>query len=116
MSIFAQLNEDNVVIQVCPIFMETPEVELNWLQTNLGGRWVETSDRLVNGKPFRVNPANIGMTYDETRDAFIGKKHYPSWVLNEETLVYYAPIPRPTDDKPYRWDEQTFSWKELKEE
>ncbi len=58
------------------------------------------------------NYAGIGMTYDEGRDAFIHPKPYPSWVLNETTCRWEAPIPMPTpgEGEFYNWDEETTSW------
>ena len=72
----------------------------------LGGTWIQTS---YNGN-MRKNYAGIGFTYDETRDAFIAPTPFPSWVLNEDTCRYEAPIPYPTDDKRYEWEEETTSW------
>jgi hypothetical protein len=66
-----------------------------------------------NGIPFRKNHAGIGYTYDEDRDAFIPKKPYNSWILNEQTCQWEAPIPVPSDasiDKKYQWNEQIQNW------
>ena len=66
-----------------------------------------------NGTPFRKNHAGIGMTYDEDRDAFIPKKPYNSWILNEQTCLWESPIPIPSDasiDKRYQWNETTKNW------
>jgi len=62
---------------------------------------------------FRKNYAGKGYTYDQTRDAFIPPKPFPSWVLNEDTCRWDAPIPRPDDGKMYEWDEGTTSWIEV---
>ena len=66
------------------------------------------------GTPFRKNYAGIGYTYDETRDAFIPPKQYNSWVLNEDTCCWEAPVAMPTDQLEegqfYIWDEDTTSW------
>jgi hypothetical protein len=59
---------------------------------------------------FRKNYAGIGYTYDATRDAFIPPQPFPSWVLNENTCLWDAPTPMPTDDQRYYWDEPTTSW------
>lgn len=61
-------------------------------------------------KAFRKNYAGIGFTYDASRDAFIPPKPYPSWLLNEITADWEAPVPYPTDDKVYYWDETTQTW------
>ena len=62
------------------------------------------------GTPLRKNHAGIGYTYDETKDAFIPPQPYPSWVLNETTCQWQAPIPYPTDGNKYTWDESTKNW------
>jgi hypothetical protein len=65
---------------------------------------------LLGEKPFRKNYAGIGYTYDSARDAFIPPQPFPSWVLNEETCQWDAPVAMPTDDQRYYWDEETLSW------
>ena len=68
--------------------------------------------------PYRKNFASIGNTYDSTRDAFITPQPYPSWILNETTCQWEAPIPRPDDEekmrhgvgKIYHWDEEIQTW------
>jgi len=62
------------------------------------------------GVPYRKNSAGIGHTYDSARDAFIHPKSHPSWILNETTCKWEAPIPRPDDDKVYEWDEENQAW------
>jgi hypothetical protein len=64
----------------------------------------------LNGTPFRKNYAGIGYTYDEQRDAFIAPKPYASWVLNESTCLWDAPVAMPTGNGRYYWDEATTSW------
>jgi len=60
----------------------------------------------------RKNYAGPGMIYDPIRDAFIPQKPVdtPSWILNEETCLWEAPVPRPNDGKLYAWNEETLSW------
>lgn len=65
---------------------------------------------LNGGEPFRKNYAGIGFVYDESRDAFIPERPYPSWVLNETTCQWEAPIALPDTDNVYRWDEDTLEW------
>ena len=73
---------------------------------------------IEKGIPYRKNSANIGYTYDSTRDAFITPQPYPSWILNETTCQWEAPIPRPDDEekmrhgvgKIYHWDEENQTW------
>ena len=63
-----------------------------------------------NGTPFRKNHAGIGYTYDEDRDAFIPKKPFNSWILNEDTCLWNAPVARPEDENMYSWNESTLTW------
>ena len=63
-----------------------------------------------NGTPLRKNHAGVGYTYDEERDAFIPKKLFNSWVLNESTCNWEAPIAMPTDGKKYNWNETNKTW------
>lgn len=65
---------------------------------------------LLGSIPFRKNYAGIGYTYDPVRDAFIPPKPFPSWVLNEETCLWDAPVEMPADGQLYNWDEATTSW------
>jgi len=67
----------------------------------------------AGGTPFRKNYAGIGYSYDPDRDAFIPPKPYPSWVLDEITCLWSAPIAMPDDGKRYNWDEATMSWVEF---
>ena len=72
----------------------------------LGGEWVQTS---YNGN-MRKNYAGIGYTYDTARDAFIAPKPYPSWMLNEASCRWTAPVAMPSAGGPWAWDEGTESW------
>lgn len=85
------------------------------------GEWVQTSYNTHGGvhanggTPLRKNYAGIGFTYDKDRDAFIPPKPFPSWVLNEDTCLWGAPVPYPQDGKQYKWDEPSLSWVEVTE-
>jgi len=108
MSHFAQV-VDGIVTQVLVIEQDVIDTGL------FGTGWVQTSYNTSGGvhpegRPLRKNYAGIGYTYDVDRDAFIPPKPFPSWALNEETCLWDAPIPRPGDDKPYTWDEETGAW------
>ncbi len=114
MAHFAQI-ENNLVTQVIVVDNsdtldeqgnESEVVGTQFCTDLLGGTWVQTS---YNGN-IRKNYAGIGDTYDTTRDAFIAPQPYPSWVLDEDTCRYEAPIPYPTDDKIYVWDEELINW------
>ncbi len=62
------------------------------------------------GTPFRKNYAGIGYTYDKDRDAFIPPSPFPSFLLNEETCLWDAPVPYPTDGERYTWNEEELEW------
>jgi hypothetical protein len=119
MAHFAKIDENNIVQQVIVVTnedcgnLEFPESEIvgqTFLNSiGLEGIWKQTS---YNGN-FRKNYAGMGYTYDESRNAFIPLKPYPSYILNEDTCQWDAPIPRPNDDKFYDWDEENLTWKEL---
>ena len=64
----------------------------------------------LGSEPFRFNYAGIGFTYDEGRDAFIPPKPFESWVLDEETCLWAAPVPYPNDGQDYTWDETAGEW------
>ena len=64
----------------------------------------------LGGTPFRKNFSGIGFIYDEDRDAFISPKPFNSWILNENTCLWEAPISKPQDGNKYGWNEQTLSW------
>ena len=73
--------------------------------------WVQTSynthgGQHPEGRPLRKNYAGIGHTYDAARDAFIAPQPYPSWILNEDTCLWNAPVAKPDDGKRYYWDEK----------
>lgn len=114
MAHFANI-ENNVVTKVIVISNdhapgEFPESEIlgqNFI-ASLGkaGEWKQTS---YNGN-FRKHFAGIGFTYDEGRDAFIPPRPFDSWLLNEQTYLWEAPVPMPLDGQVYNWDESTLSW------
>jgi hypothetical protein len=67
---------------------------------------------LSGGTPFRKNYPGEGYIYDEARDAFFPPKPYPSWVLNEDSCLWEALVPKPEDGKKYDWNEENQSWDE----
>jgi len=115
MAHFAQLDENNVVLQVIVGVDEPHDGEAIYAETT-GHVWKKTSyntkgnQHLLGGTPFRKNYAGIGYTYDPDRDAFIEPKKYSSWVLDEETCLWVPPIPMPVDDKFYVWVEEARRW------
>jgi len=74
--------------------------------SELEGTWVQTS----YNSNIRKNYASVGGTYDSTRDAFIHPKPYPSWVLNETTCQWNAPVEIPDIENKYIWNEDITSW------
>ena len=108
MAHFAEIDEDNVVVRVLVTDNNDPNGDegYQWLIDNLGGTWVKTS---YNGN-IRKNFAGIGYTYDEALDAFVPPQPFASWTLNEETALWEAPVPYPTDGILYSWDEEAGSW------
>jgi hypothetical protein len=124
MAHFAKI-EDGIVTQVNVIDEEYFNANR---ETRYTGQWVQTSYNTCGGKHYnpetgeesadqskalRKNYAGIGYTYDEGRDAFIPPKPFESWLLDEDTCNWNAPVPMPTDGKFYQWDEETTSWKEV---
>ena len=95
MSHWAQIDENNIVINVTVGSNDEPDEGYQWLIDNIGGRWIKTSINTSGGKhsqgkePVRYNYAGIGYTYDEMRDAFIPPKpEEHEWVLNETTCQW----------------------------
>jgi hypothetical protein len=106
MSHWAEIDENNIVLRVL-VGNNSESDEGEAFMNSLGGTWVKTS---YNGN-IRKNFAGIGMSYDAERDAFIAPQPYPSWILDEETCCWQAPVAYPTDGIMYKWDEQTTDWK-----
>jgi hypothetical protein len=103
MAHYAQVNEDNVVIDVMKISDDYEDYGEDYINNvcMIPGRWIKTSFNTLGNKhkyggvPFRGNYATVGGTYDEVRDAFLPKKCYASMILNEETLQWEYPVPYP---------------------
>lgn len=126
MAHFAKLDENNMVVFVTVGRQEDDGLEAE-LTARTGDVYKQTSYNTRGGihynpetgepsadqsKALRFNYAGIGYTYDETRDAFIPPQPYPSWVLDEATCLWEAPVPYPTDGGEYLWDEETGAWVE----
>jgi hypothetical protein len=117
---FAQLDEKNIVVQVIVAGDEFEESGETLFAELHGGVWKRTSyntfgnTHRTGGIPYRKNFAGIGMIYDEEKDAFYEpESFFPSWVFDEESCTWNAPIPGPDDSKPYYWDEESRSWLEM---
>jgi hypothetical protein len=115
MSHFAQIDENNVVVQVIVAeqeFINTGVVgdPASWIQTSYN---TQGGQHQLGGTPLRKNYAGIGYTYDPVRDAFIPPQPYPSWTLDEETCLWSSPQPHPRDGKIYSWSEDALQWLEI---
>ena len=120
MAHYAFLDADNVVTEVIAGIDETELIEgllpETWYGNFRGQVCKRTSYNTSGGAhngggtSYRKNYAGIGYTYDTARDAFIAPKPYASWVLDEATCWWGAPVPMPSEGGPWRWDEATLSW------
>ena len=116
MAHFAKLGVGNIIEKVEVVSNDvalTEQAGVDFLNNLYGSRdvWKQTS---YNGN-IRKNFAGIGYKYDQTRDAFIPIKPYNSWLLNEDTCLWEAPVAMPIDDNKYTWNESTTSWDIIKE-
>jgi hypothetical protein len=126
MASFAKIGLNNKVIEVLSVVnevlydsngIEQEVIGIDFL-TKLTGYpvWKQTSYNTHggfhnnNGTPLRKNHAGIGYTYDEDRDAFIAPKLFNSWILNENTCIWEAPVAKPNNGERYSWNELTLAW------
>jgi hypothetical protein len=115
MSHWAEIDLNNKVLRVLVGDDLLPN-EGELVIKGLGGTWVKTSyntfggHHILGGIPLRKNFAGIGYFYDQDRDAFIAPKPYPSWILNEETCIWNAPVEYPEDGNFYKWNEENQTW------
>ena len=128
MASFAKLNSNNIVERVESVVnevikdsngVEQESIGINFLKTlynEPNANWKQTSYNtqggihVLGGIPFRKNFAGKGYVYNENKDAFIPQKPYESWILNETTCLWNAPIPYPNDGQMYFWKEETQNW------
>jgi len=127
MAYFAKLGTGNIVEKVISINNDVITDANGVEQEQLGNDfinnlyntrdvWKQTSYNTLGGvhslggTPFRKNYAGIGFTYDQTRDAFIPSKPFDSWILNEDTCIWEAPVAKPEDDNEYNWNETNQTW------
>jgi hypothetical protein len=124
MAHYAFLDENNIVTEVI-VGKDEGEDNVDW-EAHYGALRGQTCKRTSyntqggvhsgGGTPFRKNYAGLGYTYDADRDAFIPPKPYASWVLNEQSCLWDAPVPMPEDASPekrYTWDEGSINWVEV---
>ena len=121
MAHYAFLDQNNIVTEVIPGRNENEVVDgisdwEQWYGDFRGQVCKRTSYNTQGGvhssggTPYRKNYAGIGYTYDAERDAFISPKPFNSWILNEESCVWEAPVAHPDDDGIYNWNEETQEW------
>lgn len=122
MSHYAQIDENNKVIQVIVAeqdFINTGAVgdPARWIQTSYntrGGVHYGADGQPDGGVAMRKNYAGIGYSYDPSRDAFIPPQPYPSWSLDERSCNWQPPVPMPTDtEHMYSWNEETQTWNQV---
>ena len=129
MASFAKIGLNNKVIEVLSVVnevlhdsngVEQESIGIDFLTKLTGWAiWKQTSYNTKSGVhteggiPFRKNHAGIGYTYDENRDAFIPPKPFNSWILNEDTCLWNAPVAKPTDNGNYKWNETNLNWEEI---
>ena len=126
MAYFAKIDDSNIVIEVTVISdTDTQDKDGNivdsigeeYMNEGFGGTWKRTDKETrgnkhkKGGTPFRKNYAGIGYIYDVAKDAFYLPQPFPSWILDEDTCLWEAPVAYPTDGKHYAWNEATTTWK-----
>lgn len=121
MAHFAKLGKGDIILKVEVVSNDvatTEQAGIDFLNNLYKSRdvWKQTSyntfggEHKLGGTPFRKNYAQVGGKYDSSKDAFIHIKPYASWILNETTCLWEAPIPYPDDGKIYLWNEETQQW------
>lgn len=122
MAHFAKLDNDNNVVEITVLANdvlldedgeEQEQLGLDFIASlGLDGRWVQCS----YNRSIRAHYPARGFTYDEERDAFIPPKPFDSWVLDESTCLWTAPLPYPEDGANYTWNEELFAWELVTDE
>ena len=125
MAYFAKLGVGNIIETVEVVSNDiatTEQAGVDFLNNLFGSRdvWKQTSYNTIGGEhklggtPLRKNYAAVGYTYNQTKDAFIPKKPYNSWTLNETTCFWESPVTMPTteleDNQYYSWNESILNW------
>jgi len=115
MAHFAEINDEGLVLRVITSeqrFIDSGMVgdPNNWIQTSYNTNAGKHKDENLGKKQLRKNFAGIGGHYDKIRDAFYSKQPYNSWILNDLTCIWEAPILKPDDGKVYKWNEELGNW------
>lgn len=114
MAHYAYLDENNIVTQVI-VGKDENEDGINWEEYYGAVRTSYNTHGGIHsggGTAFRKNYAGIGYFYDSERDAFIPPRPFESWILDEETCLWEAPIPMPENGF-YSWNEEAGNWEEI---
>jgi hypothetical protein len=118
MAHYAFLDESNIVTEVI-VGIDEGEQGIDWEQRYGAFRGQVCKRTSYNtqggvhsngGVPLRKNYAGIGYSYDEARNAFIPPQPYASWLLDEDSCLWQAPVAMPEDGERYTWDEATITW------
>lgn len=121
MAHYAFLDQNNIVIEVI-VGKDETDTTLDWEQhySEVKGLVCKRTSyntlgnvHVYGGTPFRKNYASIGYYYDQEKDAFIPPKPFNSWILNNNTCLWEAPITKPNDEKRYEWNENLINWEEV---
>lgn len=121
MAHYAFLDQNNIVIEVI-VGKDETDTTLDWEQhySEVKGLVCKRTSyntlgnvHVYGGTPFRKNYASIGYYYDQEKDAFIPPKPFNSWILNNNTCLWEAPITKPNDGKRYEWNENLINWEEV---
>ena len=121
MAHFAKLGTGNIIERVEVVsnnIATTEQAGVEFLQNLYKdiSAWKQTSyntrggEHIMGGTPFRKNYAGIGYIYNQTKDAFIPPKPFNSWILNEDSCLWEAPVTYPDDGERYTWNEATTTW------
>ena len=121
MAHFAKLGKGNKILTVVAVHNNvatTEQAGIDFLNNLYNTRdvWKQTSYNthggvhLLGGTPFRKNYAIIGGKYNESKNAFISPQPFASWILNETTCNWEAPVAKPDDGQEYKWNEVTTTW------
>ena len=127
MAHYALLNYKNIVTKVCTGKNEDEtDTNIEIVYQNMFGQLCKRTSYNTRGgvhynpdnnepsedqsKAFRKNYAGVGYIYDQARDAFIPPKPFDSWVLDEQSCLWEAPVSHPDDGEKYMWNEETTSW------
>jgi hypothetical protein len=107
---YAFLDEDNIVTEVITGIDETELIEGLDTETWYGNFRGQVCKRTSYNGNIRKNYAGLGYSYNEDLDAFVPPKPFDSWILNEETCLWQAPVDYPTDGFNHTWNEESLSW------